>query len=314
MPSPDRHDCAVALCCDRKYFPLALFMIRQIGFHNPARRFDFVISTRDELELPVWARELGIVLHRPGELPDHVGIKSYTGSRVPLDRLLLPQALGSRYRRILYLDCDMFIDGGDLNRLIEIDIGQHPFGAVLDAPYLYDQAHHAREFLRLGLPALPYANSGLLLIDTKAFTEADFAHRAFDVCRTDPQAIVYSDQSLINLAARGKFAQLAPCWNWQNAQRLPFLSQNYPVFIWHFIARWKPDRAEQGHIEARFAQAYRDFATQLMPEFLERLPPARDPAPLSLGQIFKLGLHHYTAHQAALGLFAQFPDPYRAKV
>ena len=42
MTDPQRHDQAVVFCCDRNYYPMALFMLRQIAFHNPFRRFDFV--------------------------------------------------------------------------------------------------------------------------------------------------------------------------------------------------------------------------------------------------------------------------------
>lgn len=314
MPRPERHDCAVTFSCDRKYFPFALFMIRQIDFHNPGRTFDFVIASRDALEVPDWAKDLGIVFHRPGDLPDYVGIKSYTGSTAPLYRLLLPRELGDRYRRILYLDCDMFVEGGDLNQLFKVNLGAHAFGAVLDAPYLKDPNHLAREFARMGLPALPYANSGMQLIETAAYVAQDLDRRAFDVCRSHPEAIVYSDQSLTNLAVRGQFAQLAPCWNWQVANDLPLMSLSYPVHIWHFIGRRKPDRDVPSLLDARFAQAYRDFATRFMPEFLAKLPPPKALAPLRFGQIARLGLDQWTARRTAATLLARFPDPYTAQV
>lgn len=314
MPMPERHDCAVVFSCDRKFFPLALFMIRQIDFHNPARKFDFVIASPDELEPPDWARPLGIVFHRHGALPDHVDIRSYTGSRAPLYRLLLPRELGGRYRRILYLDCDIFVEGGDLNRLLAVDIGPHALGAVLDAPYLFEAVHHAREFMRLGLPALPYANGGVQLIDTAVFVAQDLDHRAFDFYRSHPAAIVHSDQSLTNMALQGKFAQLAPCWNWQNVNRLPLMSQNYPVYFWHFIGRKKPDGDGPNLLDARFAQAYRDFAARFMPEFLAKLPPARDPRPLRFGQVLRLGLDHMAANQVAAKYLARHSDPYKARI
>lgn len=313
MSAPERFDRAVIFSCDRRFFPFALFMIRQIDFHTPDRKFDFVISSGDELEVPAWAKELNIIFHRPGTLPDHVGTKSYTGSQAPLYRLLLPRELGSRYRRLLYLDCDMFVEGGDFNRLLDVDLGPHGFGAVLDAPYMYEQTHLAKEFARLGLPALPYANTGLQLIDTASYVAQDLDLRAFDVCRTHPQAIAYSDQSLTNLAVRGKFARLAPCWNWQSASRLPLMSLTTPVFIWHFIGRKKPDRDVPSLIDARFVQAYRDFAQHFMPELLTRLPPSQGRESLRLGQILRVGFDHMLARQAAHKLLARFPDPYLAE-
>ena len=166
----------------------------------------------------------------------------------------------------------------------------------------------------MGLPALPYFNAGMLLIDTASYVAQDVDRRSFDVCRTHPEAIVYSDQSLINLALRGKFAQLAPCWNWQSASRLPLMSLSYPVYIWHFIGRKKPDRDVPSLLDPRFAQAYRDFATRFHPEFLARLPPQKPPLQLRFGQLFRLGMEQMAARKGAAAMLARFPDPYKAKV
>ncbi len=314
MTRPDQNDCAVVFCCDRKFYPMALFMIRQIEFHNPGRKFDFVIASRDTLEAPDWAHPLGIVFHRSGDLPDHVGLKSYTGSTVPLYRLPLPRELGSRYRRLLYVDSDMFVEGGDLNRLFAMDIGSHPLGAVLDAPYLYDEGHRAREFVRLNWPALPYLNAGFQLIDTARYVDQDVDIRAFDACRTHPQVLVYADQSILNIALKGKFAELAPCWNWQSAARLPLMSLSYPVLFWHFIGHKKPDSDFPHLLDARFAEAYRDFATRFMPEFLPQVPQRKALEPLRFGQLLKIGMQHMAARKVTARLLARYPDPYLAKV
>ncbi len=113
MSATEQSDRAVIVCCDRNFFHLALFMIRQIDFHNSNRT----------------------------------------------------------YRRILYLDSDIFVEGCDISRLLEVDIGPHPLAAVLDAPFFYEPNHRANEFVKAGLPAVPYANSGVQVIDTKLFVE-----------------------------------------------------------------------------------------------------------------------------------------------
>jgi lipopolysaccharide biosynthesis glycosyltransferase len=312
MTAKDLNDCAVALCCDRNYFHLALFTIRQLDFHNPHRRFDFIIATRDDLEIPDWAKPMGVSIHRLGDLPDTAEVGRYRGSVAPLYRIMLARELGDRYRRILYFDCDMFIEGGDVNRLMEVDLGPHPIGAVLDAPVLYEANFRAREFQKLGWPAAPYCNTGLQLIDTKAFVAQEVERRSFEVCNLHPEAIVYTDQSLTNIALRGKFAQLAPCWNWQNNYRLPLVTINYPVFFRHFIGPNKPDRRTESVLDVRFNQAYREFLTNFMPDLLPKLAPVRDTAPLPFAESALIVLRHHLSRNIVAETLKRYSDPYVA--
>ncbi len=314
MTAPQRHDSAVAFCCDAKFLPFALFMIWQIAHHNPFRRFDFVISSQDDLVVPDWAAPFGIVLHKTGAVPVNVDVQRFKGSLATLFRLALARELGDSYERILYLDCDMFVDGGDVSRLLEVDLGPHPMGAVLDAPHYYVAEYRAREFAKAGLPAAPYFNNGLQLIDTRAFREQEVERRACDMAATYPQAIVYADQSLMNLALQGKFAQLAPCWNWQASDRLQLVPFRYPVFLSHFIGSNKPDRVRTGQHGARFNDAYRAFFANYMPEVLSRIAPPCDPAPLAAKAAAGLAVRHIMAAKLVGDILTRYPDPYRALV
>jgi lipopolysaccharide biosynthesis glycosyltransferase len=307
----ERHDLAVALCCDRNYFHLALFMIRQVAFHNPNRTFDFVISSQDDLELPDWSKSLGIILHRAGDLSVRIEAPRFRGSVAPLLRLMLARELGDRYRRIIYLDCDMIVEGGDFNRLAEVDLGPHPIAAVLDAPFLSNDQYLAREFARLGWPAMPYANSGLQVIDTQAYREQDVEKRCMAVGRDHQQAIVFTDQSLMNIALKGRFARLAPCWNWQWDISHPLLSLKYPVFVHHFIGGQKPDRKGAELLDLRFNQAYRTFMEQFMPDRLAQLALPGPLPPMTLRQVAGMAYSHLTTRRRAEAFLARFPDPYR---
>jgi Glycosyl transferase family 8 len=311
---PGTNELAVALCCDRNYLPLALFVIRQIAFHCPERQFDFVIAASDVEALPDWAVALGVHLHRPGVVPNVGNTKRFGGSLVSLHRLLLAQELGGRYRRILYLDCDVFVEGGDFGRLLEVNLGPHPLGAVRDVPHLYEAGFHAREFRAAGLPALPYLNSGLLLIDTAAFEAQGVRERCWESATKYPQAMVLADQSLLNLALQGKFAELAPAWNWQGNFRFPLVPYRYPVFLRHFVGPTKPDRDAKGLLEARFRQAYADFFRLHFPERLAGLPPPVDPGPMPFMKAAHLVLRHLQAQKLMAEGLARFGDPFDVKV
>jgi hypothetical protein len=314
MSHPQRNDYAVAFCCDRNYFHLALFMVWKIAHYNPQRRFDFVISSRDELSLPDWASALGVILHRSGDLPEHAEAARYIGTMAPVYRLALVRDLGRQYSRILYLDCDMFVEGGDINRLFEVDLGSHAIGAVLDAPFFFTPKYHAREFVIARLPAYPYVNTGLQLIDTRAYAEQEVERRSFDVCKTHPDAILLTEQSLTNLAMRGDFALLAPCWNWQMNARYPLMPWRYPVYLRHFIGRVKPDRDTKGIHDARFNQAYRHFCETMLPEALPLIALPGNRMPMSLGDISNVLLQHIRGTAIMREMLTRFPDPYKTQV
>lgn len=312
MTAPQRHDCAIAFCVDQKFLLPALFQIWQIAHLNPHRRFDFLIASRDDLTIPDWAAPHGIVQHRLGDLHPDAEVTRYRGSLTTIYRLMLARELGDRYRRIIYMDSDMFIQGGDLNRLMEIDLGPHPLAAVLDLYFFYLVNHRAKEFVLAGLPAMPYFNSGLQVIDTRAYCDQEVEQRSMAACRIYPNAIAVSEQSLMNLALQGKFAQLQPCWNWQIGKSHALLQHNYPVFIHHFIGDRKPIADPQETWPARFHQAYRDFMAQYAPEVLAQLPPPRDQKPMSFREAARLVINHTIAAPVFERAMARHTDPYRA--
>lgn len=310
--APGQNDCAVALCCDAKYFPFALFMIRQIAFYNPQRKFDFVIATPDPMELPAWAEDLGIRLHQPRDVEAVGNIKRFGGTLVPLFRLYLAKELGHVYRRILYLDCDMFVEGGDIDRLLSLDIGPHPLAAVRDYQQLTKPRALSREFSAAGLAQVPYFNSGLLLIDTAAFEAQEVRQRSLQTATTYPQAMVFADQSLLNLALHGGFAELSPAWNWQWNFDFPLVPLRYPVFVRHFIGPKKPFRESRGGLDVRFSQSYAAFFRQFFPERLAELAPPCDPAPMTFGQVARIAYRHMQSRSIIADRISRFPDPYLA--
>jgi lipopolysaccharide biosynthesis glycosyltransferase len=250
---------AIVLACDRVYLPFAAFLLWQIVSHSPDRRFDLILASEQELTLPRGLSDKGIILlrvpldERIDALPEH------WISRASYLRLVLPEMLQSQYQRVLYLDSDIWFEGGDLDRLLALDLGGHVIGACRDVQYYYDPSYHAAEFKVLNRPAASYFNSGVMLIDPAAFVAADIFGRCITIARDTPQAMVLGDQSLLNLALAGKFAELAPQWNWMANARLPLAPLRYPPIFRHFIGRVKPWSDPKGDHDARFAAGYRDF-------------------------------------------------------
>lgn len=309
-----RHDCAVALCCDRKFLPLALFVIRQIVHHNPFRQFDIVIASHEALDLPDWASGYGIIQRQIAMTGAAQEVARQTGKAAYLLRLMLPRELGDRYRRILYMDCDMFVEGGNFSRLLQIDLGPHVLGAVLDVPHFCKRTYLAPEFARLNLNPRPYFNAGLMLIDTAAFQAQQIERRCLAVWQKHQHAMRLFDQSMLNVVLRGTFAQLAPCWNWQTSGPLTLVSQRYPAFVRHFSGREKPDAVQTPDLDARFNQAYRDHMTSLEPQLLPQLAKPCDPTPMGLSGILALAMKHLWTRKAVTEVLRRHPDPYLALV
>lgn len=312
MQAPQRHDCAVAFCVDAKFFPYALFMIWQIAHLNPDRRFDFVIASDEDLSVPDWAKPHGIVMHRAGEPPAGAEVARFRGSMSTLMRIMLARELGDRYRRIIYMDSDMFVAGGDLGRLMEVDLGPHPIGAALDYCCFYPLARTPKEFAEMGWPAVPYFNSGFQVIDTKAYRDQEVERRSFEFCGIYKKPMPFGDQTLTNLALRGKFAQLAPCWNWQFDFQIPHLAHFYPVFHHHFIGKQKPQAVDSGLLSSRFNHAYRAFMERHMPEGLARLAPPAKPRLLTFGEQAGMIYRNLIFGKPAMDIIERHPDPYRA--
>lgn len=314
MGATSQNENAVVFVCDQNYVRFALFMVWQIAHHHPSRTFDFVIYSPDEITLPDWAAPFGVRLHRAAPLTGVPKAAEWKGTIITLYRFGMARDLGHLYRRLIYMDCDMFVEGGDFDRLFQADMGRHAVAGALDAMFLVDENRWAREYRVVGLPALPYLNSGFQLIDTRAYQDQGIEQRAFQAIADHPQAITTADQSAINLALKGKFAELSPAWNWQRNIGLPLVTLRFPVFVRHFIDKEKPDRDSSGRLDPRFNLAYREFFGRHDPDYLPKVAPPCDPAPMSIRDAARIVWRHFKAQEISRKMIARHPDPYRPRI
>ncbi len=305
---------AIVLTCDAGYLPFALHLARQLLYHCPNRGFDLLIASESALNLPGWATDGGI---RNVVIPDATWIDALPIrqlSRAAYLRLCLPEVLGDTYRRILYLDSDMYFEGGDLDRLLDLPLGDHPLGAVTDIDQFYDPAFHAREFKALRLPALRYFNAGVLLMDSAACRRDSLLQRCTDFARDEVKACVLHDQSLLNGVLQGRFAELAPGWNWQSAAHLPFATLAYPVRFRHFVGRVKPWNDPGGVFDPRYRESYTGFFRNLMPDEQARVSPGPNPALIELDHLVRRLISHARRRKVITAGLARFADEWEVKL
>jgi lipopolysaccharide biosynthesis glycosyltransferase len=261
---------AVVMACDANFLPPTLHLAWQIACASPVRQFDILIVSENALELPAWAEAAGIRTYRIArqDWADQMP-QGHTGRILPSIaylRLALADALGDRYRRILYLDGDIFFEGGDIGRLLALPLGDHPIAAARDFEMLLVPNYHAREFKAMGLSARPYFNSGVLLIDTDAWRRAKLLERCIAFPQSHRDACFLHDQSVLNGVLQGSFAELPPGWNWQVTALMPFASFGHAVHFRHFIGRTKPWSDTRHMYEERFARSYTEFFRAFLPQ------------------------------------------------
>lgn len=299
---------AVVFCCDAGYLPYALHAAARIAaLRRTSADFDICIAGEQPPDIPGALGPLGLraVAIAAGGLFDGLRLDARRTASAYL-RLALPDALGAEYDRILYLDSDIAVRGGDVGALLDVDLRGAPLAAVRDNMQWRTPGRRHEQFRRFGWPAAPYFNSGLLLIDCAAWQAADLTARAVALGRAERERLVGHDQTLLNCVLRGAWAELPPTWNWQYTWATRHFEAMEDPNIVHFIGPAKPWRDPGHRLPPRFAQGLAAFLAGAMPEVTPpAIPPggARDAA-AARRSLFK---HWVAAPRMAIYL-ARFPD------
>lgn len=162
-------------------------------------------------------------------------------------RLLLPELLPDR-DRILYLDCDLYVDT-DLSTLFCCPLEGKPVAAILDQgnATLKNQIinHEILGSDELNLPAF---NSGVLLLDLKMIRRTQQFLQFIE--KSKQVDSYFGDQGILNLVFRGKWKALPDQWNRQVHISDQFTTYRpYPDSIWHFVGERKP-----WHFDPKFSR------------------------------------------------------------
>jgi lipopolysaccharide biosynthesis glycosyltransferase len=301
---------AVVFACDRNYLRFAAFAAAQIASLTPERRFDICLCAPDEALEPVpGLAGLGLRYCRvsTGGIFGGLAVDTRRTAAMYL-RLALPEAFEGQYRRLLYLDSDVFVQGGDFAGLLGADIGGRAVAAVLDNLQWRSPRRRPLEFRRLGVPAAtPYLNSGVLLVDTAAYRRDGVLERCREVGRSHPEALSAHDQSMLNLALKGAWSELSPVWNWQYTRASMLFEAMEGAHVVHFIGAKKPWGHTGGALPPRFGRAYRAFFAEHFPD--APAFPAEGLAPhQNRGYLRAMLLRHYFAVGGFADYLDRFPD------
>ena len=303
---------AILLACDQGYAPFAAFLIHQIRLFEPHSDYDIILASLDDLILPDTLDVLNIRQIRidPSEVPP-----VYERIGMPMGYFVKPFAIDKiapSYDRILYLDADMSFEGGDLMRLLSLDLKGRVLAAALDVWYLRSGPHISNEFKALNWGPIPYFNAGLLLIDCAEWIGREISQRCASFAEQHPEVLLLHDQSALNCVLRGDFAEMSMAWNWLASGMFPFASHRFPIHIHHFGGKGqKPWQNPIYRYDMRFILAYRDFFQRYWPEMLPGLGGAQHS---ELASVLSVATKTYAQIKNApilYPLIARYRDPYQ---
>ena len=176
-------------------------------------------------------------------------------------RILIPTIL-SNYDRAIYLDCDLVVLG-DIAELYNMELEGNVIAAGNDIMHGVSKNYVTNE---LGMEISKYINSGVLLIDCKAFRENDIKSKCFAelAVRTE---LRYPDQDIINIACSGKIKYLERKWNYiwhyhiirdnpslnlpENEQK-QYIEDAKDIRILHYTSAIKPWKNKNPYLAAHF--------------------------------------------------------------
>lgn len=191
------------LCAtDNDYVPYCGIMLTSLFENNKDYKFIVYIlteglSTKNCNELKelnrIYKNSLNIIKvdnetikDFPIKKGDHVSIATYY-------RLLAPMLLPEEIDKILYLDCDMIVNG-DISSLYNIDLEGYAVAAVAD-----EYSHESTHYDRLSIPKVgAYFNAGMLVINIKFWRENSTAIECFKYIKENRNIIKFHDQDTLN--------------------------------------------------------------------------------------------------------------------
>lgn len=138
-------------------------------------------------------------------------------------RLLIGDLLPPDLGKVLYLDCDLVVEGS-IEDLWNTDVSSHPIAAVQDmiVPYV-SSPWGLSDYATLGLhETTKYFNAGVLLVNLARWRSEGIGKAALRYAADNHQRLRFWDQDALNSILAGRWLELPLDWN------LTILSREFP--------------------------------------------------------------------------------------
>lgn len=281
---------ALIFCCDANYFWPAAFAANRVAALSPDRGFAIRIFCSDPIPEGFARHAAPGVTAEPLSMGEFRFFREFSDriSNAAFLRIFALDRIAAEHSRVIYYDADVAFRHGDLSHLFALDLGDKIIGAVRDAAdWAEPSEKNARYFSALGVTAATggYFNSGFLLVDTACWQEQGIGATTLRFIAEHPELCRFNDQSALNHALAGKWAEVSPGWNWQagKPETMALIDTRDPQVV-HFNARQKPWRDGLRTIPAAFKDPFRDWGRTVgwtLPEdndVLSAIRPKREAA------------------------------------
>lgn len=206
---------AIAIAADAAYSEQVVTLIKSICYHHrnvhiylfnknfPSQLGRILSKHLEEFDSQITSVQVDADFSNLN-MPSHI-------NEVGCYRFFIPDI---KEERILYLDADIIVDG-NLDSFFRTDFEDNYVVAIPDMVINHSEIIHCyAEFPDLK----PYFNSGVLLINNKAWREQDIKDKSLWMCQTYP-GLIYPDQDILNILCHGKWKQSSIHYNFQTGAR-----------------------------------------------------------------------------------------------
>lgn len=241
----------VVLACDANYQPAASVCLTSVFLNSPDVEFrTYLVTDTPGERLTATIRRLADTFNRDIKIAT-IGaeaFREFAASLGPIGgpsyispaafmRLALPDLLP--VDSFVYLDCDIVVQDS-IGALLRFELGDALVAAASEG--MNAAARH--KYLRLAA-AEPYVNTGVLVVNARAWRESGGLGRVRAICRDHRGRLGAADQDIINLFCLGRKRLLERRWNtlqhdflftddWESLDVAAFRG------IFHFCSEMKP--------------------------------------------------------------------------
>lgn len=252
------HSNCVILVCNLGFLDHALFIAQQLQRqHND--NFDIIIGSADDF--PDGFCELKNISFLKiqaddftNDLPITARLGKYAYWRIPAIEML-----SYHYKKILYLDTDIFINSKNIGDIFNINLENYAIAAIRDVHQVIKPNRIPNECRILDKPWIPYFNSGVLMVNSQQWQTQNCFNKIKALCSSSAHALTCHDQSLLNLMCDGRWLEISSVWNWQYSYRNCFLMESISPKLVHFAGAKKIWHHADGSIPYRYHEIYRDY-------------------------------------------------------
>lgn len=153
-------------------------------------------------------------------------------------RLFIPE-LFPQYDKAIYIDSDTIVND-DIAKLYNTELGNNLFGACTDSSiqYVAEMVKYIKDVL--ALDPKKYINSGMLVMNCKAFRDEHFIDHFMDLLEKYHFDRIALDQDYLNEIGEGRILHLDPRWDAMPNENTEPLKDpgliHYNLFFkpWHF--------------------------------------------------------------------------------